>query len=85
MQSGGVPKYVITNLKINNFKDNKSTRKRYFRIFSQMNINEHVSTKINIFRIDKGGLAPRRRRNFFLKSNKKEALPYFFLLFGRAP
>ena len=40
----GVPKYVIINLKITNFKDNKSTTTKIMRhIFSHV----HVSTTIN--------------------------------------
>ena len=36
----GVPKYVITNLKINKFKRKKSTRKLYAIFLSQINIEE---------------------------------------------
>ena len=47
--------YVITNLKINNFKG-KNPQEDLFAIFlSQINLDEHVSTKINTFRIYKGG------------------------------
>ena len=56
LQSGGVPKYVITNLKINNFKE-KNQQENLIAIFlSHINLDEHVSTKIYTFRIDKGGL-----------------------------
>ena len=79
MQSGGVPKYVITNLKINNFKE-KNQQEILIAIFLPLiNLDEHVSTKINRFRIYKGGLG---QKNFFL--NKMEAFPYFFA-FGKAP
>ena len=54
------PKYVIMNLKINNFKDNKliNNNKKYSPYFSGMhiNLNVHVCTKINIFIFYKVGL-----------------------------
>ena len=41
----GVPKYVTTNLKINSFKDNKSTKKLNYHIcFAQINLDVDVST-----------------------------------------
>ena len=50
-----VPKYVIGKLKINNFKE-KHPQESLIAIFlSQINVDGHVSTKINTFRIDKGG------------------------------
>ena len=50
------PKCIVINLKINNFKDNKSTTKRSFRhIFLQYHSAEYVSTKINTFAFYKGG------------------------------
>ena len=55
MHSGGVPKYVISNLKINNFKGNKSTRKVNGIFLFKINVDEHVSMKINTFGIYKGG------------------------------
>ena len=49
VQSGGVPKYVITNLKINNLKG-KNQQENLIAIFlSQINLDEHVSTKVNTF------------------------------------
>ena len=40
----GVPKYVITNQKIKNFKDNKQQQQNLLAIFvSQMNLNVHTS------------------------------------------
>ena len=55
MQSGGVPKYVITNLNFNNFKG-KNQQENLIAIFlSQTNLDENVSTKINTFRIYNGG------------------------------
>ena len=56
-----VPKYVIMNLKINNFKDNKSTPKTIRIILSDINLDVHFSTKVNIFTFYKGsGGHPRR-------------------------
>ena len=65
-----VPKYIITKLKINNLKDNKSTTKivsEYDQeipqsqtadlitiFFSWTNLDLFVITKINTFRIYKG-------------------------------
>ena len=52
----GVPKYVITNLKINTFKE-KNQQENLIAIFlSPSNLDEHVSLKINTFRMYKGGL-----------------------------
>ena len=44
-----VPKYVIINIKINNFLDNKTTTQILCHIFSKINPDAHVSTKINTF------------------------------------
>ena len=56
MDPQGVPKYVFTNLKINNFKE-KNQQENLIAIFlSHTNLDEHVSTKINECRIYKGGL-----------------------------
>ena len=75
--------YVITNLKINNFKE-KNQQENVIAIFlSQINLDEHVSTKINKFRIYKGVWG---QKKCLKKSNKMEAfLSLFFLLFGKAP
>ena len=52
----GVTKYVITNLKINNFKG-KNPQENLIAIFlSQINLDKHVSAKIDTFRMDKEGL-----------------------------
>ena len=52
---GGGQKYVITNLKINNFKE-KNQQEIFIAIFlSQIKLDEHSSTKKNTFRIYKGG------------------------------
>ena len=47
-----VPKYVIINLKINDFKDNKSTTQILCHLFSKINPDAHVSTKINTFTLN---------------------------------
>ena len=54
---------------------------------SQINVDEHVSMKINAFRIYTGGLgaSPPEAEECFKKLNKMEAFPYFFFLFGKAP
>ena len=71
---------------MNNFKGKNSTRKRYCHISLQINLDEHVIRKMNTFRIYKGvwGASPPEAEEFFKKSNKMEAFPYF-LLFGKAP
>ena len=47
--------------------------------FSQINVDEHVSTKWNKNIIQKGGLAsPPEAEEIFKKSNKMEAFPLFF-------
>ena len=67
-ESGSVPKYVITNLKINNFK------------------RTEINKKNLISRRGGGlGLAPQKQKNFFKKSNKMQAFPYYFFAFGKAP
>ena len=91
MQSGGVPKYVISNLKINNFKE-KYPQENLIAIFlSQINVDEHVSREINTFRLYKGGGGglgdqPPRNRRFFLKRIKQNGgFSLIFLLFDKAP
>ena len=50
-----VPKYVSINLKINNFKDNKSTKTFFFAIlFSHINLDVQCSTKVNMFTFKNG-------------------------------
>ena len=76
---------MLLQTKSNNFKE-KNQQENVIAIFlSQINLDEHVSTKINTFRIYKGsgggGASPTpRSRRFFLK----KAFPYFFA-FGKAP
>ena len=47
-----VPKYVMINLKLINFKDKKSTATKIICVFSPI---FNVSTKINTFTFYKGG------------------------------
>ena len=50
-----VPKYVITSLKINNFKGKNQQDNLITLFLLSINLDEHVSTKINTFRIYKVG------------------------------
>ena len=52
----GVPMYVITNLKTNNFKEKNQQENLIVIFLSQTDRDEHVSMKINTCRIYKGGL-----------------------------
>ena len=82
-QSGGIPKYVITNLKINNFKE-KNEQENLIAVFlSQNNLDEHVSSKINTFRICKGSLGarPRKAEDIFLKIKQNGGFSLFFFYF----
>ena len=59
----------------------KNQQENLIAIFlSQINNAEHVSTEITTFRSYKGGLgaSPPEAEEFFKKSNKMEAFPYFF-------
>ena len=59
----------------------KNQQENFITIFlSHINLDEHVSTKINTFRIYKGGLgaSPSEAEEIFKKSNKMEAFPHFF-------
>ena len=63
-------------------KEKKSRQEKLIAIFlSQINLDEHISTKINTFIIYKGGLAPQKQKKFKKKSNKMEAFPYLFFCF----
>ena len=82
----GIPKYVITNLKINNFKGKK--QENFIAIFlSQTNLHRHVSIKINTFKIDRGvwGASPPEAEEIFKKIKQNGGFSLFFLLFGKAP
>ena len=63
----GVPNYVITSLKINNVKKTNQQENLIAIFLSQITLDEHVSTKINTFRIYKGGLgaSPPEAEDFF--------------------
>ena len=72
----GVLKYVIANLKIEIFKDNKSMP--YF--LSKSNLDEHLSTKLDTFSIYKVGLGaspPQAEEN--LKNQTKSRLFLYFV------
>ena len=74
----GVPKYAITNLKINNFNEKNQ----------QENFHKHVSMKTSTFRMYQGGIwgaSPSEAEEIFKKSNKMEAFPYFFCFLARPP
>ena len=66
-----VPKYDMTNLKINNFKEKNQPDNLIAIFLAQINLDEHVSMKINTFRIYKGGrgegggLAPQKQKKSF--------------------
>ena len=60
MQSGARPKYVITNLIINNIKGKKQQEDFIAIFLPPTNLDELVSMKINKFRIYEGGLGGRR-------------------------
>ena len=86
----GVRKYVITNLKINNFKEKNQQENLIAILPSQINLHKHVSAKINILRIYQGvgggagGLAPSKAEEIS-KKIKQNGGSSFFLLFGKAP
>ena len=84
----GVPKYVITNLKINNFKDNKSTTKLncHISLLDQSRCAcKYVDLHLELTRGVWGLASPPEAEEIFKKSNKMEAFPYLFVLFCRAP
>ena len=77
------PKYVITNLKINNLRKKNQPENLIGILFPpEINLDEHVSTKRNTFRIYKGGGGS---RGFFFKIKQNGGFSLFFLLFGKAP
>ena len=85
MQSGR-PKVCYYQPKNNNFKG-KNQQENLIAIFlSQLNLDEHVSTIINTFKIYKGGLGasprPQEQNIFFFKKNQsKWSLFLIFILF----
>ena len=63
-------------------KREKNQQENLIAIFlSQINFDEHVSTKINTCRSYKGGweASPPEAEELFKKSNKMEAFPYLFI------
>ena len=78
----GVPKYVITDLKINNFKGNKSTATKFNSdIFSPINLDVHVSIK-KILRMYKGsGGYPLEAEEIQKNQTKSRLFLHFFKLF----
>ena len=65
-----VPKYVIINLKINNFRIINQQHPKFCAIcFSKINPDAHVSTKMNAITYNKkgggvlGAIAPESQRN----------------------
>ena len=58
------------------------------KFLSQINLDEHVSAKINTFRINKGGsvgLAPQKQKKILKNQTKWRLFLILFLLFGKAP
>ena len=71
-RSLNVPKYVIMNLKINKFKDTKSTTTKLFPIIlSNTHLDVHVGTKVNIFTCYNGGLGDTSESKDFFKKIKR--------------
>ena len=71
-------KYIIINLKINNFKDTFPQRLKLFAIsVTNTGLVQRVSTKVITFRYGRGtgGLPPRSRRIFLKKANGIKAFP----------
>ena len=79
----GHPKVCYYQPKINNLKE-KNQQENLIAIFlSQINLDEHVSMKINTFRMYKGGLgglASQKQKNF-LKNQTKWRLSLIFFAF----
>ena len=79
--------YVITNLKINNFMGKSQKDNLIAILLSLANLDEHVSVKINTFRIYKGvwgggGLAPQMQKKFLKNQTKwRLFLIVFFFAF----
>ena len=79
----GIPKYVITILKINNFKVTKSTTTEFnCYIFFPTNIDVHAIVKLFNFELKRGVWGSRR---IFKKSNKMEVFPLFFCFLAGLP
>ena len=75
----GVQKYVITNVKITILMVINQQQQNLFTIFpSPFKEDVYVCSKINTFRVLKGGLGPRSRRNF---KNIKQNGGFSFITF----
>ena len=81
----GHPKVCYYQPKTHQFYGGKNQQENLIAIIlSQINLDEHVSTKINTFRINKGEIccaSPPEAEENFKKSNKMEAFPYFSFAF----
>ena len=87
----GIPKYVISILKINNFKVTKSTTTEInCHIFSPTNIDVHAILKLCYLELKRGvggwwlPPPPPEAEEFFKNQTKWRLFLYFFLLFGKA-
>ena len=82
----GVPKYLIINLKISNFKIMNQQQPKSFAIFfSKINPDAHVSTKMITLIIYKrvcGATAPRsqKKKKKSLKINQNGGFSFFYLI-----
>ena len=73
----GIPKYVITILKINDFKVSKSTTTKFnCHIFSPTNIDVHVILKLFDLELKRGAIPPEAED--FFKNQTKWRLFLFF-------
>ena len=80
----GVPKYAITKLKISNFKVNKSTTTKVnCHTFPEVKSRCTCYTKINTFRINKGGLGaiPPEAEEILKNQTKWRLFLYFYFYF----
>ena len=87
----GIPKYVISILKINNFKVTKSTTTEInCHIFSPTNIDVHAILKLCYLELKRGVGGwwlppPPQKQENFLKIKQNGGFSFiFFLLFGKA-
>ena len=77
----GFPKYVITILKINNFKFTKSTTTKFnCHIFSPTNIDVHAYLKLFDLELKRGvwGAIPPEAEEFLKNQTKWRLFLYFF-------
>ena len=84
----GIPKYVITILKINNFKATKSTTTEFnCHIFSPTNIDVHAILKLFDFKLKRGvwGAIPSEIEQFFKNQTKWRLFLYLFCFLAGLP